>query len=163
MFILLGITQLDIFGYLFLFALIFGPFIAIIVPTIQAKFKQPESLQKLVEKSNKFNTIIKAIDVNDQLVAAGNSGMSAEERTKTIDALTLTKEDLVRALKTEKILRENKDIVTLNPEFFINNVSRLSSLEADQKAGEFGKILSDALSVSREVAEEMKKLQTTMD
>ncbi len=163
MFILLAVTQIDFFADLFLLSLIIGPFIAIIVPTIKAKFKQPESLQKLLEETNKFNTVIKAIDVNDQLVAAGNSGMSTEERKKTIDALTLIKEDLVRALKTEKILRDNKDIIALNPDFFINNLSRLNSLETDSKAGEFGKILSDALSVGREVAEEMKKMQTTMN
>jgi NACalpha-BTF3-like transcription factor len=116
-------------------------------------------LVNLIKDVKKFNSIVKAIDVNDQLEEAGNQGMSLNDRSKAIEALKLARQDLVRALKTEKILRENKDVILSNPDLFTNNLSGLRAIEVSEKASEFGKILSNALQVAIDVQEEMKKLQ----
>jgi hypothetical protein len=135
-----------------------APFAAMIIPTLRSKMQRSESFAKLVEETKKINSLVKAIDINDQLVEAGNMGMSEKERNKAIEALRLAREDLVRALKTERILRENKDIVASNAEFFANNLPNLRALQVNEQATEFGKILSNALQVAVDVQEEMKKL-----
>ncbi|MGL5939207.1 MAG: hypothetical protein ACRC2S_02285 [Waterburya sp.] len=121
--------------------------------------EQIESLAKIISEIQKYNKIVKSIDVNDQLIEVGHNGMSEEKRKKSIKALMLVRQDLIKALKTEKILRENKQLITDNTEFFSNSLSELVVLQADEKASEFGKLLSDALEVAQEVQEEMSKIK----
>lgn len=116
-------------------------------------------LSNLIKDVEKINSIVKAIHVNDQLEEAGNKGMSLNDRSKAIEALKLTRQDLVCALKTERILRENKDVIISNPDLFANNLSGIRALQITEKATEFGKILGNALQVALDVQEEMKKLQ----
>jgi len=116
-------------------------------------------LSNLIKDVEKLNTIVKAIHVNDQLEEAGNKGMSLNDRSKAIEALKLTRQDLVRALKTETILRENKDVIISNPDLFANNLSGIRALQVSDKATEFGKILGNALQVALDVQEEMKKIE----
>lgn len=64
-----------------------------------------------------------------------------------------------RALKTERILRENKDIINMRPELFENNLIALRTLQVSEQATESGQLLNEALQVAVGVQEEMKKLQ----
>lgn len=85
--------------------------------------------------------------------------MSSDDRNKAIEALKLARQDLVRALKTERILRENQDVIINNSDLFVDNLSGIRALQVTEKATEFGKILSNALQVALDVQEEMQKLQ----
>lgn len=134
-----------------LFSLFIACFCVIIFPVILFEMQPLEASKKLIEEAKKINSIIKAINVNDQLVEAGHKGMSQNERDKAIGAIKLAREDLVRALKTERILRDNKDIVTGNVELFANNLANLKALQVDEQASEFASILSKALQVAVDV------------
>ncbi|HEY9728308.1 MAG TPA: hypothetical protein V6D50_17795 [Chroococcales cyanobacterium] len=112
----------------------------------------------LLEEVSKYNQLAKILEVQDQLEAAGNPGILSN-REKTLEALELTRADLVRALKTERILRENKDIINMQPELFENNLIALTTLQVSQQATESGQMLNEALQVAVVVREEMKKLQ----
>lgn len=72
------------------------------------------SLKILLNDVERYNSVIKAIDINDQIEEAGNPGVSLKERQKVLEALELTRSDLVRALKTERILRENKNLLSVD-------------------------------------------------
>jgi len=76
-----------------------------------------------------------------------------------IEALKLTRKDLVRALRTEKILRENKHFILGNSELFANNLAALASMEVTQEAAEHSKLLNEALEIALDVQYQMKKLQ----
>jgi hypothetical protein len=117
------------------------------------------SLQVLLNDVERFNTVIKVIDINDQIEAAGNLEVSIKERHKVIEALKLTRKDLVRALRTEKILRENKHFILGNSELFANNLAALASMEVTQEAAEHSKLLNEALEIALDVQYQMKKLQ----
>lgn len=118
-----------------------------------------ETFLNLKSEVEKINALIKAIDVNDQLEEAGNKGMDLNNRNKIIEAIELARKDLVRALKTEKILRENKDVILNNPDLFANNLSNLQALQITDKATEYGQLLNQALQIAVEVQEEMRKLK----
>ncbi len=118
----------------------------------------PQTIIPLLEEVSKYNQIVKIVDVQDQLEAAGNPGVLSN-REKTIEVLELTRADLVRALKTERILRENKDIINMRPELFENNLIALRTLQVSEQATESGQLLNEALQVAVGVQEEMKKLQ----
>jgi hypothetical protein len=103
--------------------------------------------------------VIKVIDINDQIEAAGNVEVRIKERNKVTEALKLTRNDLIRASKTEKILRENKHFMLRNSELFTNNLVALASIQVTQEATEHSKLLNEALEIALDVQYQMKKLQ----
>ncbi len=118
------------------------------------------SLQILLNDVKRYNSIIKAIDINDQIEEAGNPEVVIQERESVIEALKLTKADLVRALKTERILRENKNFILSNTELFANNLATLAAMQVHEQATEHGRLLNEALQIALDVQHEMKKLQS---
>jgi hypothetical protein len=103
--------------------------------------------------------VIKAIDINDQLEAAGTREGSLSDRQKVIEALTLTREDLVRAIGAERVLRENHSFLVSNPELLVTNLRTLQTLQVYDRASEYGRLLNEALQIATEVQQEMTKLQ----
>lgn len=124
------------------------------------KKNMTHSLQILLNDVARYNAVIKAIDINDQIEDAGNSGVSIKEREKVIAALKLTRDDLIRALKTEKILRENKNFIIKNTELFANNLATLTAMQVTEQATEHGRLLNEALQIALDVQQEMNSLQS---
>ncbi|WP_026098733.1 hypothetical protein [Kamptonema formosum] len=116
-------------------------------------------LVNLFEDVERYNDVIQAIDINDQLEAAGNPEVSLTDREKVIAALELTREDLVRALRTERILRAHRSFIARNPELFANNLTALTALQVSDRASEHGKLLNEALQIAVSAQAEMRKLQ----
>lgn len=119
------------------------------------------NLIKLFEDVDRFNSVIQAIAINDKIEAAGNPTVSLKNRARVIEALELTRSDLVRALKTERILRENKPFINRNPELFANNLESLAALQVSDRATEHGRILNEAMQIAVGVRDEMKRLKDT--
>ncbi|MBD2726986.1 hypothetical protein H6G96_11765 [Nostoc sp. FACHB-892] len=124
------------------------------------KLNMTNSLQILLSDVERYNTVIRAIDINDQIEEAGNPEVLIKERASVIEALKLTKSDLVRALKTERILRENKSFILSNTELFVNNLATLTAMQVNEQATEHGRLLNEALQIALDVQHEMKRLQT---
>lgn len=120
------------------------------------KFK---AVRRLVKEVDRYNAVIRAVDINDQLEEAGNPGVGLSDREKVIQALSVMKTDLERALKTERILRENKTFIAKHPQLFTTNLMALSALQVSDRASEYGRVLDQALQVAVGVQEEMRKLQ----
>lgn len=124
------------------------------------KANMTNSLQILLNDVDRYNSVIKAIDINDQIEEAGNPEVRIQTRDKVIEALRLTRADLVRALKTEKILRENKSFILSNTELFINNLATLTAMQVTEQASEHGRLLNEALQIALDVQYEMRRLQS---
>jgi hypothetical protein len=120
---------------------------------------QHKHLINLFDDVDRYNGIIKAIEINDQIEDAGNSQVKISDRAKVIQALQLIREDLVRALKTERILRTNQKFVATNSELFATNLKTLNALQISDRASEQSRLLNEALQVALGVQAEMKKLQ----
>ncbi len=117
------------------------------------------SLRILLNDVERYNSVIKAIDINDQIEDVGNLGVSIQERETVLAGLKLTRDDLVRAIKTERILRENKSFIITNADLFTNNLATLASMQVNEEATEHGRLLNEALQISLDVQHEMKRLQ----
>ncbi|MGL5062448.1 MAG: hypothetical protein ACRC62_20920 [Microcoleus sp.] len=113
----------------------------------------------LFDDVDRYNAIIKAIEINDRIEDAGNREVKIADRAKVIQALQLIRGDLVRALKTERILRENRKFVATNTELFATNLTALNGLQISDRASERGRLLNEALKLAVAVQAEMKKLQ----
>ncbi len=113
-----------------------------------------EHLRKLFGEVKKHNKIVKDIHVLDQLRDAGNP-VGLSDREQVLEALRLTRDHLVRAFRTERILRENPDF---RPEQFSFDLTAYHALQVSEKASDYGQLLDVALQVGAEVQEEMVKL-----
>lgn len=144
-------------SYIAITLLIVVPIAVAAVRLLWRKKTCPEVLTNLLDDVDKYHAVIKAIDINDQLETDG-MGVSLSDRTLVIEALQLTREDLVRALKAERILRDNKDLIATNPEIN-NNLKALTAMQVSTQASEYGRILNEALQIGISVQQEMRKLQ----
>ncbi|HEY9674494.1 MAG TPA: hypothetical protein V6D11_23850 [Waterburya sp.] len=117
------------------------------------------NLARIFEDVKRFNSVIKAIDINDQIESVGNHNVHLQNREKVIHALKIAREDIIRALKTERILRKNANFMKLNTELFESNLMALNALQINDKASEHGRLLNEALQIVVDVQEEMRKLQ----
>jgi hypothetical protein len=130
---------------------------------IKSKFlkqNMTNSLRILLNDVERYNSVIKAIDINDQIEDVGNLGVGIQRREKVVEALKLTRYDLIRALKTERILRENKSFMITNSDLFTNNLAALASMQVTEEATEHGRLLNEALQISLDVQQEMKTLHS---
>ncbi|MEH2043427.1 hypothetical protein [Nostoc sp.] len=118
----------------------------------------PEGLTILLDEVDKYHDLVAAIDINDQLAASGNVESSIDDRDKVTAALQLIREDLVRALKTERILRDNKKLLANNQELFVNNLASLRALQVSSQAGEYAQLLNQSLQIAIDVQAEIRKL-----
>ncbi len=123
------------------------------------KKNMTSSLKVLLNDVSRYNSVIYAININDQIEAAGNPAVGIQNRDKVIRSLKFTKLDLIRALKTERILRENKAFILTNSDLFTHDLSSLSTIEVSKKAAEHDRLLNEALQIAMDVKQEMKKLQ----
>jgi hypothetical protein len=118
-----------------------------------------KAVHSILDKVSNYRKLIKAIDINDQLEEAGNFSLSLSDRQKVLEALKFTRDDLIRALKTEKILRENKEFIDSNPHMFAHNLANLQALQVSEQASEYGRILDETLQVAVSIQQELKKLR----
>lgn len=137
-----------------------------------------KSLGYLLDEVDRYNAVIKAIDINDQLQATRKEQISSTDgaddgilrgeesftpapgdRENVISALTLIRDDLVTALKAERILRENQSFLVSNPELLASNLRTLQTLQVQDRASEYGRLLNEALQIATQVSEEMRKLK----
>jgi len=116
-------------------------------------------LKNLLQDVKQFNLVVKAININDQLEDAGNVGLAIQDRDRVLEALWLAREDLIRALKTERILRENQEFIANNSFLFDNNISALTALQVNDQASEHGRLLNEALQIAINTQEELRHLQ----
>ncbi|MEM7552853.1 MAG: hypothetical protein AAF378_01930 [Cyanobacteria bacterium P01_A01_bin.84] len=120
-----------------------------------------KTLASLLDEIDEYHAVIQAIDINDQLTSSGNSQTNINDREKVISALELIREDLVRALKTERILRDNKKLLAGNQELLINNLANVQALEVSTQAGEYAQLLNQSLQIALDVQAQLKQIHGT--
>lgn len=126
------------------------------------KTKPLVTLAGLLDEVEKYHEVIQALDIIDRLTAAGNLQANLINRQDAIEALQITRESLVCALKTERILRENQKFIGRRYELFANiesNLAALMALDVSDRASEYGRLLNEALEIGMSVHKEVKKLQ----
>ncbi len=138
--------------------LIFVPIAVIVGRLLYRRFTCPQVVTILLDEVDRYHDVIKTIDINDQLATSANSQTSISDREKVISALQLIREDLVRALKMERILRDNKKLLANHQELLGNNLANLQALQISQDASEYAQILNQSLQIAIDVQAEIKKL-----
>lgn len=138
--------------------LIIVPVAVVVGRSLWRKKTCPHALTILLDEVEKYHEVVQAIDINDQLTNSGNAQSSISDREKVISALELIREDLVRALKSERILRDNKKLLANNQDLVVNNLANLQSLEVSNQASEYAQLLNQSLQIALDVQTELRKL-----
>lgn len=126
------------------------------------KTKPLTELAKLLYEVKKYNEVIEAVEIIDRLAKVGNLEVNLINREDVIQALEVTRESLICALQTERILRENQDFILRRYELFAsieNNLAALMNFDVKNQASEYGKLLNEALDIGMSVQKEIRKLQ----
>ena len=148
---------------LLIFLLIIVPIAVLAWRWLWRRLTFPKTLKTLLNEVDKYHEIIKSIDINDELAISGKTEISTYDREKLVSAVQLVREDLVQALKTERILRDNKKLLANNQDLFVNNVEKLhaTSLQISSEVGEYPQLLNQLLQIALDVQAEVRKLQSS--
>jgi hypothetical protein len=136
-------------------------FVVILVWNIYLWFgrKRYQSLMHLLDAIDKYHEVLGAIDVLDQLEIASHSQVKLDDRAEVLEALRLTRDNLVAGLMTEKILRENRGLLARRYDLVTsieNNVAALKALESNHQADDYGQLLNEAIQISISVRQELQ-------
>lgn len=148
---------------LLIFLLIIVPIAVLAWRWLWRRLTFPKTLKTLLNEVDKYHEIIKSVDINDELAISGKTEISTYDREKLVSAVQLVREDLVQALKTERILRDNKKLLANNQELFVSNVETLHamSLQISSEVGEYPQLLNQSLQIALDVQAEVRKLQSS--
>ncbi len=125
--------------------------------------RQLKTLDRLLLEVAHYNEMLTAVEVYYELATAqGKAEARTPEPVATmLEALYLTRENLVNGLTTERILRKHQRFMAQRQALFNRMEQNLSALQAMQvvdAASEYGVLLSDALEIGVQVQREMQSL-----
>lgn len=125
--------------------------------------KPLKTLAHLLDEVDKHNEIIEAVHILDELGAVNQSvnhpTIELLDREEVLRALNATRESLVCALMTEKILRKHKRFIARRQDLFAQietNLATLQTLQVNSEANEYGQLLNDALQIAMSVRQEIQ-------
>lgn len=125
------------------------------------RFRSLRTLANLLDEVDKHNEIIEAVNIIDELGAIQNSTIQIIDRSEILQALTATRETLINALMTEKVLRKHQRFMARRQELFANietNLATLQSLQANHQADEYSQLLNEALQIGMSIRQEMNRI-----
>jgi hypothetical protein len=115
----------------------------------------PQVVIQLFAEVDKCNKAIRDIDIFDQLKDAGNP-IKLASREAAIAALRMTRNDIIRALKTERILREHPDF---HPDRFDIDLNAFHAVQMRDLAQEYAHVFDTTMQIAIDVQAAMPELQ----
>jgi hypothetical protein len=130
------------------------------------KYERLESLRRLrklfIECEN-YNKIIKSIDVKDQIANVLDKNQDDEARKEILSVLDKIHSNLVKALKIDKVLRENEDIITTTRESLEITFAELQYADITQNASQYLECVDEVLALGMSLNQEFKMLHNSSD
>ena len=126
-----------------------------------SKFK---ILMRLLDEIDRFNELIRAVDVVDRLDDVNPGDRHFENRIEILSALNMTRDSLISGVMTEKILRENRGLLSRRQDLLTHieaNLSALSVMEVSDEASDYSRILNEALQIGMIVQQEMAQVTSS--
>ncbi|HEY9908599.1 MAG TPA: hypothetical protein V6D18_13450 [Thermosynechococcaceae cyanobacterium] len=123
--------------------------------------KRFRTFMGLLDEVDGHNEVIQAVDLLDRVGAVKHCQVSLVDREQVLSALALTRENLVCALMTEKILREGRGLLSRRQDLVAHiegNLTTLRGLELNQQASEYGQLLNEAVQIGISVRREVERL-----
>ncbi|MEB3280313.1 MAG: hypothetical protein VKK42_15475 [Lyngbya sp.] len=117
-------------------------------------------LLTIFDEVDRYNAIVQTLILYEELEQAGNLGVKIYQREQILAALNLIRADLVRALKTERILRRNHQFIAKNQELLDTDFNTLIAPFNSDTTTEPGRLLNESLQLAIEVHQKLKQLSS---
>ncbi|MGL5080067.1 MAG: hypothetical protein ACRC8A_01135 [Microcoleaceae cyanobacterium] len=118
-----------------------------------------QNLIHIFEDVDRYNAMVKAVDIYDEIATVGETQPQLNHRLEVLNALRILREDLVRALRTECILRKNRRFLAEHQDLFVTNLNTLAALQISDRATEHGRLLNEALKLATDIQAKVQELQ----
>ena len=119
-----------------------------------------KTLAHLLDETDRYHEMIQAVDLIDELSAVKHSTIPGIDRPQVLQALSATRESLICALMTEKILRNRQRLMARRQELFRHietNLVTLETLQINYQANEYSQLLNEALQIGMAVRHELER------
>ncbi|MGD1895423.1 MAG: hypothetical protein ACFB16_00560 [Phormidesmis sp.] len=116
------------------------------------------TLSHLLDDIDRFNEMVAAVEILEELGAAKNSRLNLENRDEVIEALHLTRESLICGLMTEKVMRKHQQFISRKQEMFSSiekNLAMLQRIQVGDEASEYSRLLNEAIQIGTSVHKEL--------
>ena len=129
------------------------------------KGRQLKVLNHLLDEVDRFNEMVQAVEILEELRQADQSSkrLALDNPEAVQEALHLTRESLVCGLMSDKIMRKHQRFIARRHELFTSietNLSSLQALQATDMAGDYGRLLNEALHVGTSVHRELRRINS---
>lgn len=121
--------------------------------------RQLATLSHLLDQVDRFNEMLTAIEILEELQTASPSNLSLDNREAVLEAMHVNRESLVCALTTERIMRKHQRFIAQRYELFTsieNNLATLQTLKGMNEASEYGRLLNEALQIGTSIHQELR-------
>lgn len=122
------------------------------------KGKRLITLSHLLDEIDRFNEMVSAVEILEELGASQNSTLNLENRQEVLEAMHLTRESLVCGLMTERVMRKHQRFMSRRSEMFSNierNLATLQLLQVSDEASDYGRLLNEAIQIGTSVHREL--------
>ncbi len=116
------------------------------------------TLSHLLDEIDRFNEMVAAVEILEELGSTQNSRLNLENRHEVIEALHLTRESLVCGLMTERVMRKHQKFMARREEMFSSierNLATLQLLQVSDDASDYGRLLNEAIQIGTSVHREL--------
>ncbi|NJN20316.1 MAG: hypothetical protein HC812_02790 [Leptolyngbya sp. RL_3_1] len=123
-----------------------------------SRYKTLKPLARLLDEVDRHNDIVQAVQVMDELGTVPAATLGLPNRAEVITALKATRDSLVSALMTEKILRRHRNLIQRRQSLFSTietNLATLQTLQVSNQATEYQQFLQEALEIGLAVQREI--------
>lgn len=122
------------------------------------------TLSHLLDDIDKFNEMVAAVEILEELEAtkkstAKSNQLNLENRQEVIEALHLTRENLVCGLMSEKVMRNHHQLMARKQEMFASierNLATLQLIHIGDEASEYSRLLNEAIQIGTSVHQELQ-------
>lgn len=142
------------------------------------KGKQLITLSHLLDEIDRFNEMVAAVEILEELGSAKNNRFSSgnspgnppenrpesrlqnklENRQEVMEALHLTRESLLCGLMTERVMRKHQRFMARRADMFSSierNLATLQLLQVSNEASDYGRLLNEAIQIGISVHREL--------
>ncbi|MEM9008952.1 MAG: hypothetical protein AAGE59_36270 [Cyanobacteria bacterium P01_F01_bin.86] len=123
------------------------------------RYKTFRSLAHLLDEVDRHNDIVQAVQVMDELETVQAANLGLPNRAEVLQALAATRDSLLSALMTERILRRHRPLIERRQELFSTietNLTTLKTLHVNNQASEYQQFLEEALEIGLAVQRELE-------
>ncbi|MGC1306450.1 MAG: hypothetical protein WA885_04415 [Phormidesmis sp.] len=127
--------------------------------------KQLIVLSHLLDEIDRFNEMVDAVEILEELGAAKTATLNLENRQEVLEALHLTRESLVCGLMTERVMRKHQRFMARRQEMFASverNLATLQRLQVSDQADDYGRLLNEAIQIGTSVHRELSGHQARL-